>query len=227
MHLEVEVIDAPLSRAEARLVRLGNVGRIRVQEGIPEIGRRRFAIGHELGHWCLHEQTSQIETCLSTEIHGYAGSSEELEGNSFASELLMPKKLVLKRYGRAELTLELIDTAASEMLTTLSATAVRLVETSRDPHMVVFSSEGHVRWWQASAKLSGVWLERRQAIDHDSFAWAASEGGPSAATPQLVRPDAWFEHLDHCERLEVYEQSILLGSYGTVVTILSILDIDD
>ena len=50
MALGVVVIDAPLQGAEARLVRRGEKGLIRVSEDIPELGRRRFAIGHELGH---------------------------------------------------------------------------------------------------------------------------------------------------------------------------------
>lgn len=40
-----------LQGAEGRLVRLGSRAVIRVRQDIPELGRRRFVIAHELGHW--------------------------------------------------------------------------------------------------------------------------------------------------------------------------------
>ncbi len=229
MSLEIEVVEGGLKGAEARLTRRLRrsrgelLGRIRVREGIG-VGERRFAIGHELGHFRLHESQSQLNTCLGSDIHGYAGSNEELEANAFSAELLIPRALIRKRYGNAERNLSLVSTVADDMLTSFSATAVRLIETSGDPYMVVFSNNGKVRWWRRSIKLSEVWLERRQPIDVDSLAWSASQGASPVARPVRIRPEAWFNHLEQCERLEVYEQSILLPSYDTVVTILSCLE---
>lgn len=227
MHLGIEVIEAPLRGAEARLVRREGKGRIRVRNNIRETGRRRFVISHEIGHWCLHEASTQLETCLSEEIHGYVGSNEELESNAFAAELLMPKRLVRERYGQAERTLDLIGKAADEMLTTFTATAVRLVETSNDPYLVVFSRNGKVQWSQRSARLTKIWLQRKQHVDQDSTAWAAEKDAKTTIRPQRVRSEAWFGHLAQCERLEVYEQSMCLGRYGIVVTIISCFEHED
>ncbi|MFV1980576.1 MAG: hypothetical protein ACC655_05420 [Rhodothermia bacterium] len=102
--------------------------------------------------------------------------------------------------------------------------AVRLVEISRDPYLVVFSKDSKVQWSQQSSRLSDVWLERRQPIDQDSLAWAAAQGASPARRPQQVRPEIWFGHLKQCARLQVLEQSMLLGNYSTVVTILSCLE---
>ncbi len=223
-HLDAYVLEGDLAGAEARLVRHGSKGRIRVRKKIASVGQRRFAIGHELGHLQLHEKDSQLFVCFSSDIHGYAGSDQELEANEFGAELLMPKALIRQRYGDSERTLEFVEEVAKEMLTSFTATAVRLVEASKDGYFAIFSKAGKVYWWRRSPRLSGLWLLRRQQIDRDSVAWAAEQGARPAQRPQGVRPEAWFEHVDHCERLGVYEQSMLLGGYGFVVTILSCLE---
>src|SRR5437867_11498223 len=61
----VLVLDGPLDSADARLIRRGKKGIIRVKDTIPETGRRRFAIAHELGHWLLHTKVSQVLACTS------------------------------------------------------------------------------------------------------------------------------------------------------------------
>lgn len=43
--LGVLVVEGPLDTADARLVRSGSRGLIRVKEDIPERGRKRFALG--------------------------------------------------------------------------------------------------------------------------------------------------------------------------------------
>jgi hypothetical protein len=227
MHLGINVAEGSLKGAEARLLRWGNKGIIRVRSDIREPGRRRFAIGHEIGHWCLHEDNSQIETCLSGDLHGYTGSHHEIESNVFAAELLMPRPLLRKRYGNTERTLDLVSQVASEMNTTFTATALRLVETSQDPCLVVFSKNDIVQWWHRSKKARDIWLERKQRIDHDSTAYAAAMGASPTVRPVPVRPEAWFGHLRDCSRLQVQEQSILQPAYDTVVTLISYLEKDD
>ena len=65
--------------------------------------RRRFTIGHELGHWCLHRLQGETVYCRA---HAVAEGDEapplgiEDEANVFAAALLMPSNLVRERYGR-------------------------------------------------------------------------------------------------------------------------------
>ena len=49
------VVYGGLSGAEARLSRSPRLSFIRVNDGIPESGRKRFAIAHELGHLLLEK----------------------------------------------------------------------------------------------------------------------------------------------------------------------------
>jgi IrrE N-terminal-like domain len=66
--------------------------------------RRRFTIGHELGHWCLHRGTEAV-WCRAHAVDPEAGARaayplEESEANEFAAALLMPAGLVRRHYER-------------------------------------------------------------------------------------------------------------------------------
>src|SRR5438874_1332390 len=56
------VIVGGLEGAEARLTRSARLNFIRVNDRIAEVGRRRFAVAHELGHLLL-QQSSQLALC--------------------------------------------------------------------------------------------------------------------------------------------------------------------
>jgi Zn-dependent peptidase ImmA (M78 family) len=69
--------------------------------------RRRFTIGHELGHWCLHRVEGAV-WCRSQAVDPAEGppadrparSPREDEANEFAAALLMPAHLVRRHYER-------------------------------------------------------------------------------------------------------------------------------
>jgi len=68
-------------------------------------GRRRFTIGHELGHWCMH-RTDHVATiyCRSSSVDPQAERPErpvpEQEADAFAAALLMPAKLMREHYAQ-------------------------------------------------------------------------------------------------------------------------------
>jgi IrrE N-terminal-like domain len=68
--------------------------------------RRRFTIGHELGHWCLHRTRGAV-WCRSQTVDPpepaaprRAYPPEESEANEFAAALLMPAHLVRRHHER-------------------------------------------------------------------------------------------------------------------------------
>ena len=69
--------------------------------------RRRFTIGHELGHWCLHRasgavwcRSHAVDPPETPEAARRAYPVEESEANEFAAALLMPAHLVRRHYER-------------------------------------------------------------------------------------------------------------------------------
>ena len=67
--------------------------------------RRRFTIGHELGHWILHQRERVPLFCRHGSVEESAGPVErppldpvEEEANHFAAALLMPAGLIRRHY---------------------------------------------------------------------------------------------------------------------------------
>jgi hypothetical protein len=221
------VVEDRLDGAEARLLRKGGKGIIRVKAGIPEIGRRRFAIAHELGHWELHPDLSQWVLCSEADLLEYSGSPPEIEANTFAAELLMPTSLFRPRCERAEPGLELIKALALDFHTTITATAIRFVEECREPCLVVFSENGRVRWWRSRNREPGIWIAPHQPLHHESFAWDCLKDRPVPNTMKRVPTEAWLEESHRGPKVEIYEQSMRLGRYSTILTLLWIVEGDD
>lgn len=70
--------------------------------------RRRFTIGHELGHWVMHRTGQQSLFCRSTNVDPDEdpGADDpaipdiEEEASAFAASLLMPAHLIRQHYER-------------------------------------------------------------------------------------------------------------------------------
>jgi hypothetical protein len=75
---------------------------VNAAEGLEWPGRRRFTIGHELGHWCLHTDRAEHSVfCRPTSIQDEPKPEippEEEEANAFAAALLMPPELLRQQY---------------------------------------------------------------------------------------------------------------------------------
>lgn len=94
--LGIQVVRAPSNGSEsASLVRDGRRTIIGVNSRQTR-RRQRFSIAHELGHWQMHEgrpliidHTIRINN--RDEMSSAATDTEEIEANSFAAALLMPR----------------------------------------------------------------------------------------------------------------------------------------
>jgi IrrE N-terminal-like domain len=65
--------------------------------------RRRFTIGHELGHWVMHRTGQQSLFCRRTSVDEQAtppGRDIEEEASAFAAALLMPQWLFVREHAR-------------------------------------------------------------------------------------------------------------------------------
>lgn len=216
----VLVLDDRLEGADARLVRAGQRGLVRVKKDIPEPGRRRFAIAHELGHWRLHAKLSQILACTSEDmVKKYQASEAEVEANYFASALLMPEKLYTAKISGVQPTMALVNELAGFFNTTLTATAMRLTEVTSEACAVIVSENGRIRWWRLSEPLEeAAWVEAG-AVPPGSRAAALFRGEPNRGPIEADASD-WFESDEELELETVIEDAVLLGRYGTVVSLL-------
>ena len=222
MALGVVVLDGDLKAADAWLVRKKNSGIIRVSKSIPESGRRRFAIAHELGHWQLHREISQLVSCTNADmVSRYKASPPELDANAFAAELIMPRHLFEPAMSEERPTAAFINHLADQFGTTRTSVAYRIADLSTDYFAFVMSKNGVITWWQASEPLRDlIWIESGEEVPNDSVAAQVFNGEPLSGVPEKVDADSWFSQNRGLNVSYVYEDVISMPVYGQVLSLL-------
>lgn len=220
---KVLVTDEPMDGAAGWLFRDGQYGLIRVNSRVRDTGRRRFSIAHELGHWECHMGQSQAYICTSGDIHSYRGSNAEIEANTFAAQLLMPRALIAERVKYADVGVQAALGIAEEFQVSLTAAAIRLVEESKEPCAVVMSHNNLVVWTCRSNTGVPFYLSRSTPIHEDSFAFDCQKGLKYSRGTREVESSAWLSGRAAYE-YEVLEESVLLEDYDLVLTFLSFVE---
>lgn len=215
-----------LAGADGRLVRLGNRGVIRVRDDIPEPGRRRFIIAHELGHLLLGHGSDVFKLCDEQDLLEWSQGQQayETEANEFAAELLMPEVFFRPHCERGDPSLSAIERLADEFQTSLTATAIRYVEFSPDRCAVVISQNGEIRWNRSSTSFP-YWVLRRGRLHGYTYALDCLESKRVPDRMSQVSATGWLPGLRaHSERT-IWEQSRLIsGRLGIVLSLLWLPD---
>lgn len=228
---EIDVVKIAMARGvyvangltpgtDAWLARGKKMGFARVSDAIREPGRRRFAIAHELGHWELHAEENQLGAlCKEADLRDYRSSPLEAEANMFAAEFLMPKKLFCAACQGRTPCLALIKDLAEIFDTSLTATAMRYVELETRTCLVSFSEDGRMKFWRSHLEREH-WLPRGHALPAESQAWQCWMNGLDESPAVELSGEVWFSHLRGSEELSVVEESMRLGGYNTIMSLL-------
>jgi Zn-dependent peptidase ImmA (M78 family) len=203
------VVYEDLRGADARIVGSDDKAFITVSKGA-SLSRQRFSIGHELGHWMWDR--GKIALACSTEMqeHSWTRVDRESLANAFAAELLMPRSMFQPKLERLDLTLTTATALADEFQSSLTATAIRMVECASASCMaLVYSKEGRV-WFRGSKEIDGqFWPEK--TLDEYSFAFDLIHGKRSGVAKGTVEADTWINH-PRASWYEIYESSMMLSS---------------
>ena len=222
MSLGTLVREREMQGCEARLVRKGDIGIISVNSLIPEEGRKRFAIAHEIGHFMLHTGT-QLILCSEDDMHVWKESkAQEMEANEFAASLLMPHEIFIKFIKIGQPTLDMISELAKRFRTTLTATALRYVGISKEPCALVVSKDEFIKWYRKSDSFN-FHVKVGEKLSFDTYAFDFFDGVNLPAEPDSVPARAWLAG-EINEEAELFEQSLSLGGYGVVLSLLWICD---
>ena len=159
-YLGARVRYRPLSACEARIVGTADQAIITVNARASR-RRKRFSIGHELGHW--HQDRGNLLFCQAEDI-GVAGPgalSRERAADRFASRLLMPDYLFQPMAGSsAKVTFASVRTIADAFDTSMTATAIRLVDGGYFVGCLVCHGRHGRKWFTRSPELPGRWFPR-------------------------------------------------------------------
>lgn len=146
---------------------------------INNIGRRRFTLAHEIGHFVGHRYTREKFECTRKQLHDFSEDDLEVEANEFSSQLLMPPDLI-RPYVHDEFTIAGLSDIANQLAVSKQAAALRWVEISKKrPVGFVVSRDGMVCWGRTSAAAykRGIFFRSGIEVPAGSLTFAAKVPG--------------------------------------------------
>lgn len=214
------VMDIDSRAYDGLLVRVenSNHGRIGISRQIPVEGRKRFTAGHELGHYLLGHGGTEIR-CKPHDIENWSPilNREERDANTFAAEVLMPASIIAPLV-RATPDFEIVESIARLCRTSITASAVRLVELSTFQIAVVWSVGGRVTWYRPSHELRRA--IRVGPLSAGTLAASCARDGVTVDGGGRVPASAWCYEAGLRPDATVIEWSRAMPRYGGVLTLL-------
>lgn len=212
------VKERVLQGCEAQIIGHGNRAIININSAASS-ERKRFSIGHELGHWKYDRGKSFI--CRTDDIgnQSYSQNNPERIADAYSSDLLMPAYIFKGMTDHAgSPNWDIIKDLSGKFQTSLTATALRYIKYSPTPTMLVCHAQNGRKWFSRGQDVPES-LFPRSDLDADSYAMDVLYQRTVQARPNLIGADAWFDKRD-ADRYELHEQSISIYS-GQILTLLS------
>lgn len=211
------VVYEPLRGCAARIVGYGDEAFITV-DSKSRLERRRFSAAHELGHWMMDR--GKISSFLCQEkvyATEWSEDNPERRANRYAADLLLPKFMFEPRAKNKEITFSTVRSLAYEFITSLTATAIRLVEFGSFPAVIVCNEPGRRRWFVRGSDVSDV-LRLRETPGAYTCAHDLLRGKSPAEGPTDVQADGWIDY-PGAKRYTLREDSIPIG-HNLVLSLL-------
>lgn len=223
IELGLEVREEDSDSIEGALIRAKKqaLGIIVVNKNILEVGRKRFTIAHEIGHFLIPNHGQAGVICNSEEIESYSPRIDpvEEEANQFAAELLIPYPLLDKKVAQVEPTMENIRWIANTFQASLTASAFRLIDLTDYPAAIVWSQDGRIKWFRKSADFTGF-IRAGDTLDEGTVALRCFQGKAVTDDFNRIPADLWVELPSMRPDLTVLEHSIFMPRYQGVLSLL-------
>lgn len=228
---DIDILVQPFAPAQCDvsgfLMQQGNSFMIGYSTNIKNEGFQNFTVAHELGHYFIDDHPSAVLTAgKHVSRAGFISKDRyEQEADAFATEFLMPWKLIEPIISANVGGFRTIQAIADACQSSIVAAAIRYTQVTRECVAVVVSYAGAVEFMTASTsfkELDGVdWLRRRDSLPPDvasarfstRFDWIRA----GEIAEEGSRLASWFPGL--ADR-NVEEDIVGLGSYERLLTVL-------
>lgn len=226
-HLGLTIRYCDVTGFEGALVcsKQHRLGSVLIKKSIRELGRRKFTIAHEIGHYVLPHHGQNESVCAAREVENWDKNlpEPEQEANVFAGELLVPKSLVDATILRERPTFEAIRGLSDTFETSLTAAAYRAMQLTSFRAAIVWSASGEVRWFKGSPEF-GAFVSVGQSVANGTYAQKCFEGLSVPNEMRKVASDLWLAPSNRPNPDYILEHSVRLPFYDSVLTLLCIED---
>lgn len=222
--LDLHIKEVDSHGFEGALVRINNRrgGGIAVRKSIRELGRKRFTIAHEIGHYILPGHGEYH--CKSENIESWRNGIpvQEAAANRFASELLLPALAVYRAVQKNSVALSIVQALSEQFHTSLTATALKCVEVTDESCAVVMSKNRIIEWVRSNDSFR-LYIPIGEQLDKDTYAMRLMNNPSERCKDGFVSASAWVDANHPASSMKLWEDSIALPYYNSVLTILTII----
>ncbi len=224
------VVYEPLTGCEARIVGYGDRAIITVNTRSHPY-RQRFSAGHELGHWIRDRGRIAFACTEQMFASEWSEDNPERRANRYAADLLLPERMFKSDARNREMTFGSVKKLSEKYRTSLTATAIRLVEFGSFPAMIVCSRLGQRwKWFFVGPDVpNSLWPTDQPGVY--TVAYDLLRGGQGVEKPLEVSASGWIDQAGS-ERYVLVEDSIAIGD-NMVLSLLwwkdeqQLLDLED
>lgn len=215
--IEIQTQEVDQHGISGALIRSGNNFLIYYSSFINNIPYQRFSIAHEFGHYFLPEHPENIFDSNGWHISSANTNSKnsyEKEADYFSTCLLMPKKLFEDEIYKFNDGLEAIKGLASIFNTSLTTTAIRYIELTETPAMLVISSKGIIE----------AVFDTKELRKFGARRYTKNSIFPNKnimSTEALKKEIFLHEWVDTNQNIKAIEETIALGAYDKILTIVT------
>jgi len=211
------------------LLRHGNVFGILYATHVKSEGFRRFSVSHELGHYFLDGHLDQLlkDDGVHASYAGFVTSDPyELEADHFAAGLLMPETPFRNAMKELVVGLDAVEVLADQCITSRTATAIRYAELTREAVAVIVSTGDKIDYCFMSDAMKSLpklaWLRKGTKLPPGTATSGLAERRSDVIAGRRVTVEVDVrDWLGGTASRKVTEESIGLGAYGKVLTVLS------
>lgn len=217
------------------LLRHGDVFGILYATHVPSEGFQRFSVAHELGHYFLEGHPEHVlgPNGVHASRAGFvSGDPYELEADQFAAGLLMPETQFRKGIDHRAAGLASIEFMAGQCRTSLTATAIRYAELSREAVAVVVSTGPTIDFCRLSETMKSLkqltWLKKGSPVPEGSATARLNASAERVARAERADGEINIvEWLGGIASVQASEEVVGLGSYGKTLTVLTCPSLED
>lgn len=176
-------------------------------------GRINYTLGHELGHYLCHRAGSKEGfECGVGDVLG-ATQIQERQADQFASYLLMPLTDFRAQIDREHMTLDLLRHCADRYGVSLTAAALKWLESTSQCASVVVAENGFILWSRqsAAARRARIFFPSGMELPAGSVAARGDQVGAACGTD--LAPGIWGD-------LAVREIAIFADQYEMTISLL-------